>query len=633
MFVTVSGLVYAQILSSPGIFALHFNAFGALSAFATLLNVVLVVLILRTRSHTDDIQWFLLYILALFVFGVSQTLQAFSVYPGGALFWEHLGGVGIVTMPAALFLFIKYYTRAINDIATWITPLMGICWGILSFFYATAVIIPATYGYKFQWGYYSIVTPEPGYAIGVIWFGSMMLLSLALLIKFYFTATNPILRKQALLYMLSISFPAIVALFMDGILPAYGIGYSIPPLGLMFTTASVIVIYYGITRYQLFRLNPQLLAENVLSTMEEGIIVTGKDMHIETVNPQAEKILGQSGHQIQKNRIMDYFSVESWAKIYASIKGKSVEYEIGEIAIIGPGGRSIPVRVSGSKLQENSKLLGYVFAISDITELQESYEALEKEKLSVEHKVEVRTKKLREAQERLAETDKIKTEFVTLTSHNLRTPLTIIKGNLEFMTQSRLDNDQKKFVSNLETSTKRLGDLVEELLTISRIEAGDQSTLEQTSLQNVLEPLIEEAQRLGVASHNEFSFEVPNHTVLLQANVGRLQSAILNLLDNAFKFTTKGTVKLLASADHEHITLQVIDSGIGISEAEKPKLYTKFHRSGGEGEYDYNYAGEGIGLYFTKLILIEHGGHIDVKSRLGHGTTFTVTLPRHKKAA
>jgi signal transduction histidine kinase len=105
-----------------------------------------------------------------------------------------------------------------------------------------------------------------------------------------------------------------------------------------------------------------------------------------------------------------------------------------------------------------------------------------------------------------------------------------------------------------------------------------------------------------------------------------MKIVLVNLLENAFKFTKEGSVTFKATADDKFVTLQVIDTGIGIAAEEIPKLFTKFHR--GTSLMRYDYEGTGIGLYLTKLIIDNHQGTIDVESHEGKGTTFTIKLPK-----
>ena len=142
--------------------------------------------------------------------------------------------------------------------------------------------------------------------------------------------------------------------------------------------------------------------------------------------------------------------------------------------------------------------------------------------------------------------------------------------------------------------------------------------------------MIIEAQNLATETHNTFTYEMPNQAVQLQANVARLQTAVHSLIDNAFKLTKAGSVKLTASVDAVNVVVKISDTGIGIDAKELPTLFTEFHHSDGQNELQDEYGGEGIGLYLTKLVVEEHGGRVYVTSQPGKGSTFMITLPRHR---
>ncbi len=179
----------------------------------------------------------------------------------------------------------------------------------------------------------------------------------------------------------------------------------------------------------------------------------------------------------------------------------------------------------------------------------------------------------------------------------------------------------------LQAGSVRLGSLIEDLLTISQLEAGDKLSLSSVDLKEFMKPIEEESQVLASTSHNKFEVHLPDGKPMIQVNPGRLATAIMNLLNNAFKFTKEGTVTLAVKTSNDRLVIEVKDTGIGIAHEEIPKLFTKFHRGGSDKGLAYNFSGEGIGLYLTKLIVDEHSGTIKVDSELGKGSTFTVSLP------
>jgi signal transduction histidine kinase len=228
---------------------------------------------------------------------------------------------------------------------------------------------------------------------------------------------------------------------------------------------------------------------------------------------------------------------------------------------------------------------------------------------------------------KLKEVDQIKSEFMLIASHYLRTPLTIIDGYLELAKAQTLSDDLRSMLSKIETNSRRLGVFAEDLLVISGIEAGQKTMMQPLTMQDLLNPLTERFQVLAKEKSITFTVTMTDPTVRLEGSKAHLQSAISSLLDNALKFTPKdGSVTLAANKQADTVQLTIADNGAGIAAAELDKLFTKFHR--GTSTLEYNYEGSGIGLYLTKLIINEHGGTISVASEPGKGSTFTLTLPR-----
>ena len=629
----IVGLVLFRISDGPlHIFDLQFNIFALISLAALLANLFIASIVISRSSEfkSNEATWFFLFLGALIIFSACEMLQRLSIAPHGALFWAQLAGIGPAFEPAGLFLFALLYTnRRARNVA--LIPVVILGGGVLYFFHGNGGLVFQTVNSAikhYPWGYNNDI--GNAFIFNGLWVLGLPLIGLVVLLRFRRHTQSQILKKQSMLFAMAFSFPIVGALLFDVVGPA--VGLHVPPLHAVFTLGTAGLMLYGLRRYKVFDVTPASLAGDILSTMSESVIVTDRQLKIELMNKAAEEMFAKNFELVGGTGLSDLFGqlqAGHLEQAIAKVTAADQKYTIGNYTI--EGSRPINVRVTAAKITEEHGAPGYVFAIADVTELQKSYNALEQEKLSVDHKVELRTKELREAQERLAETDKIKTEFVVLTSHNLRTPLTSIKGNLEFLTESKLDKNQKKFISALEGSTKRLGDLVEDLLTISQIEAGSKVELELTNLEDILKPLLDEAKDLSTASGNKFSFETPSHTIKVRVNMARLQTAIHNLLDNAFKFTKDGTVKLVVSIEKDEVVIKVIDSGIGIAAGEVPKLFTKFHRSSGDGsKTSFDYSGQGIGLYLTKLIVEEHGGHIHVSSEPGHGSELRINLPLHK---
>lgn len=228
---------------------------------------------------------------------------------------------------------------------------------------------------------------------------------------------------------------------------------------------------------------------------------------------------------------------------------------------------------------------------------------------------------------KLQEADKLKTEFITISSHNLRTPLTIIRGDIELMQDFEASPEMKTMLNNVAAGANQLDNFIEDLMAISSMESGKLATSEMKpeSIKDLLETIAAEYSQTAQQKKIQLNLALDIGDEQVRMSKHLLKMAFGNLMENAFKFTKAGTVGLRARVEGEQIVVEVADTGIGISADEMPKLFTKFHR--GTSVMEYNYAGTGIGLYLTKLIVTDHQGTITVSSHEGQGTTFTISLP------
>ena len=226
----------------------------------------------------------------------------------------------------------------------------------------------------------------------------------------------------------------------------------------------------------------------------------------------------------------------------------------------------------------------------------------------------------------LKELDRIKSEFVTTVSHDLRSPLTAILGYVELIERSGgLNEQQGEYIRRVQLSVGQITDLVNNLLDLGRIEAGLDEAKENTPLtvlaRYALESMRGTAESKGLTLESDLPEELP---MVLGAPI-RLRQMIGNLLDNAIKDTPPGgTVRIEGEAEGQQVILRVRDSGPGIPTADQPYLFDKFFRASNTPE---DLPGTGLGLSIVKSIVDNHDGRIWVDSTLGEGTTFTVVLP------
>lgn len=228
---------------------------------------------------------------------------------------------------------------------------------------------------------------------------------------------------------------------------------------------------------------------------------------------------------------------------------------------------------------------------------------------------------------KLEELDKLKSEFLTIVSHNLRTPLTIIKGYLDNANEAKTLEQMHEIIEKLKYGSDQLSVFAEDMLVVAELESGQ--PIGNRKVINVpifVTRLADEFSAQAETKKIKFVKDIRSGTYNIKINESLVGGVMWNLLDNALKFTEAGgTIELSTDYDEKSVTITVKDTGIGIAPSEIPKLFTKFHR--GTSVLVYDYEGTGIGLYSSNLIIKEHGGTIKVESQLGKGSTLTVVLP------
>lgn len=232
--------------------------------------------------------------------------------------------------------------------------------------------------------------------------------------------------------------------------------------------------------------------------------------------------------------------------------------------------------------------------------------------------------------EQLREVDKLKTQFLANMSHELRTPLNSIIGFSRVILKGidgPLTEMQRTDLSSIHQSGRHLLDLINNILDLSKIEAGKMElSFAPTNLKALLDGTISTAIGLVKDKDVKIIAEIPEKLPLVWGDETRLRQVLLNLVSNAAKFTEKGSITIAAGADADNVWLRVKDTGIGIEPENQQRIFDEFMQV--DGSTTRKSGGTGLGLPITKKFIEMHKGTITVDSSLGKGSTFVVTLPR-----
>jgi two-component system, OmpR family, phosphate regulon sensor histidine kinase PhoR len=229
----------------------------------------------------------------------------------------------------------------------------------------------------------------------------------------------------------------------------------------------------------------------------------------------------------------------------------------------------------------------------------------------------------------LRQVEEMRRDFVANVSHELRTPLSIFRGYLETLLDDphQPPGELLRILEIIERHSDRLNALVEDVLSLARLESpGAQLDLTEVDLPDLLHSIMRDWEKRFAAKQLKSHLNFPGNLPLLQADENRLQEVIYNLLDNAVKYSKPGgTVFLRAEPAGDSVRISVADQGVGIPEADLPRIFERFYRS--DKARSRELGGTGLGLSIVKHIVQLHRGTVEAESELGKGTTISVVIP------
>lgn len=355
----------------------------------------------------------------------------------------------------------------------------------------------------------------------------------------------------------------------------------------------------------------------ILETADDSIITINENGIIQSFNPAAEHFLGYEASEIvgQNLKILVPDPHRDWHDEYLSTYLKT---GIKKMTLVGreteiqhKDGRIMPIYLSVGEADIDGQKI-FTGIIHDISEIKKAEQTL------------------KEANERLRTLNEMKSEFVSVVSHELRTPLTSIKNAVTLVNSGEtgeLNENQSKFMSMAERNIDRLARLINDLLDLSRMEAGKmQLRLEQVDPAPLLHRAAETfGPRAGTKSI-EFESDIEESLPFIHVDSDRIEQVLANLLDNAVKFTPEGgRITLSARRTAEMVEISVADTGIGLSKENRKHIFDQFYQT--DDTLTRKTGGTGLGLSIVKQLIEVHRGKISVESEEGKGTRFIFILP------
>lgn len=336
--------------------------------------------------------------------------------------------------------------------------------------------------------------------------------------------------------------------------------------------------------------------DSIMRNVGEGVVVIGNDGNIIMANPAAEKLLSKHGHAIVGQMLK-----ESLREEHSLVLAGGSPESIKEIEVAGKDEETHRVLRSSNAVVEDldGRTIGMVSVLSDITKMKE--------------------------------VEQLKSDFVSNVSHELRSPLAAIQKNLGLIldqTAGAINENQKEFLSLAKANVERLTRLINDLLDLSKIEAGK---MELKKARTDLKALVRNAVTAFTGWFREKGItariDLTGAPLELELDADKITQVMNNLLSNALKFTPpKGEIRIALNAADGMIEVSVTDTGIGIAPQDLQRIFNKFEQV--SANQPIGATGTGLGLPLAKEIVEKHGGAMRVESKTGKGSTFIFALPR-----
>ncbi|MDD4899324.1 MAG: ATP-binding protein [Candidatus Omnitrophica bacterium] len=333
----------------------------------------------------------------------------------------------------------------------------------------------------------------------------------------------------------------------------------------------------------------------ILNSMIEGVVVLAADTRITSLNPTVEKIFGIDAQEATGKLFLEAIRNNELNELVSDVLEKK-EFISKEISTVWPLKKHF--EINASPILEDKEIRGCLLVIHDITEIRKL--------------------------------ETMRRDFVANVSHELKTPLTSIKGFIETLLEGALDDKEnsRHFLEIIRDHANRLDSLTQDLLILSSAESKEaQLDLSSIDLKELADKVLlgfkAQLKKKDISIRNEIPAGLT-----VQADSDKIEQVLTNLIDNAIKFNReKGWVRIYSEETHSKIKVGVEDSGFGIPEKDLPRIFERFYRV--DKARSRELGGTGLGLSIVKHIVELHGGSVGLESTEGLGSNFFFSLQKH----
>jgi PAS domain S-box-containing protein len=551
----------------------------------------------------------------------AATMASFAIWSLGITFIRnpHLSletitqinnitAAGWIVYPSLFLTFSLVYTRRNAAVDSWL--------------YRVAVALPPLVFYAFQldrnlihdftmkeYGWVGKWVNAPWTYCYFAYYISFTIMAIFFIGRYMMMVRDPVKRKQAR----SVFLAALIALPVGSLTSVFfrmaGI-YTIPPLGDVLSLALSAGLFYASYRYQLFTLTPSAAAEKIIETMSDALFLTDSSGMILTSNSATVHLLGCDRSELSGANLRDLLDPGTeGTSLFRHIMSAESTATM-KTAIHRRDGPSVPVIISSSIMCDDSgEPMGCVCVMHDITELKLAEDEIIAARVAAE------------------KANRAKSIFLANMSHEIRTPISAVTGFTDLLLREENEPSRLEKLNFILTAGRQLSRMINDILDFSKIESGTFEFIRKPFspgrlVENAISFFKLRAEEKGIRLiADRFS----DTALVVLGDEERLRQVVSNLLDNAIKFTNRGSVTVGFRYDGNCVIINVTDTGVGIPIDDRERIFKAFEQ--GDQSTTRQYSGVGLGLAITKSIVERQGGTIILSNPPEGGSRFVITIP------
>ncbi len=355
-----------------------------------------------------------------------------------------------------------------------------------------------------------------------------------------------------------------------------------------------------------------------------------------------EEMLSLRKLVLSSQKVIDVDTVEArHPKLYAMLIKNDIAVLTRLVSSLGAGQTATAYMLLGPKKsgnRYNQQDLRVIEIVADelVVAIQNAlrFEEIQNFNITLQEKVNNATRKLRTSNEKLKELDETKDDFISMASHQLRTPLTSVKGYLSMVLEGdagKVTARQRKMLEQAFVSSQRMTYLISDLLNVSRLKTG-KFVIERapTNLVTMVQQELDQLTEAAKGRNLTLVFKPPKVFPDLMLDETKTRQIIMNFVDNAIYYTPAGgTIEIKIADNEQSVEFLVVDSGLGVPKRDQPHLFTKFYRANNARKARPD--GTGLGLFMAKKVIVAQGGAIIFTSQEGKGSIFGFTFPKTRE--